>query len=1061
MKNLYRFFLLALVLLLTSSVMAVEYSGLYRLKSRYNRYAQEDATSHAMSTVTALAANDLKQIWIVEKNGTKYTIRNANSGRYIPTEGGADAALITVADPTDMYIKESANSAKYLTIGWKSDFSGATCLHDNSRHNVVKWFANTASNENQYSDWQLVGLSTTDTISSATIRKHLGEKAGIASELTNGYYRFVSVAYPDYSMAENVSAATTVATVTKDNDYTQIWKLTVNNDTVMIQNAISNNYLRNNIANNIQIRTVANNDNATFVAALSDLSKWEPAFTFKGRYTGIACGASPNYKVIGGVTSVANAAWKLTKVDVDSLDLVNARADVMDVIDITKNYKTYNTTLQTYFSDYACTKLRDEYANMSESELRVAMAADGLPVTLQNMAVCVLTDKWDADATRSKYTKMFRIQDVQIYSDNNAWQKITNVGAWGELINPTGIQGKAGDVVFIYADNVPMDKDATLKAQLAYDTEFRNKGTLTLKQGLNVWTLPADGEVFIGYTLTNTKRYLNEYPDIRIHIERGTVNGYWDMSRGMTNADWKWLKTNMFQGKFLHIKGISTVLNVLRANVVGATDVTNIMKGWDYSFDKLEYLIGNDGQWDGRYRPVINPRHSYSGNPNWPGYGGSNHPTISTGYLFNYDNFYEGNVWEILHEIGHGHQYTINIAGTTEVTNNSLSQMVSYMMGRCYSRGDGTEKLVQLFNLEKDGLKGWSWTDYTRYAKPFYDASLHVGNHLLYQLYLYFEVMGKCPGFMPRLCDELRATPIQKGSSVSNPTYYYNDYFRLARACAKVSQTDLWEFFEAYGFWKYYDEVMSTDEKDESAQAKQNGIRFIGDYGGYYMKMPVRGNTDDERRIEELKNYMHSMPNKASNVMFLDDRINPSQVRSDCFVASVKRALVGKPLLHYWDLPKQGDFGHYTNFDGKDRSANLGYTIGTDIDSTEMTTSSGGDTNYKVYGRTVTMQGSGILGIKIYNNDGTLCHIANTRKFIIPEEMAEGLEDGTYKMHVAILAGEDVELGSNGKPTGINSVESSAEQDANAPIRDLQGRIVTQTIPGNIYIKGKTKFVAQ
>ena len=79
----------------------------------------------------------------------------------------------------------------------------------------------------------------------------------------------------------------------------------------------------------------------------------------------------------------------------------------------------------------------------------------------------------------------------------------------------------------------------------------------------------------------------------------------------------------------------------------------------------------------------------------------------------------------------------------------------------------------------------------------------------------------------------------------------------------------------------------------------------------------------------------------------------------------------------------------------------------------------------------------------------------------MPEQIAEGLEDGTYKLHVAILAGEDVELGANGKPTGINAVESDSEQDANAPVRDLQGRIVTQTIPGNIYIKGKTKFIAK
>ncbi len=1057
MKNFLKFSLVSMALLIASTVMAEDFTGLYRLKSHYNRYAQENASTHAMSTTSSIVNKDLKQLWIIEQSGTKYTIRNANSGRYIPNSGGSDAALITVESPINLYIKTSAGSSDYITISWASDYSGTSCLHDNASHSVVKWYANNSSNENPNSDWQLEKVTDVDT---ATVRENIGKVTGITTQITSGYYRFVPIAAPGYSLAENTEKSTVVAKETREDDYTQYWKVTVNNDTLKIQNVISGYYLRNNIANNIQMRTAEADANNTFTATASELSAWEPAFTFKGRFTGFACNTS-NYQVKGGVATTINASWKLIKVDLDEETIKNERAELNDVIDITKNATTYNTKLQTFFKDYACTILRDEYASMSETDLRTAMEAEGLPLTLQNMAVCVLTDKWDADATRSKYTKLFRIQDVQIYSDNRAWKSITTVGPWGELINPTGIQGKSGDVVFIFADNVPLDNDATLKAQLAYDTQYQNKGTLTLKQGLNIWTLPEDGEVFIGYTLSNTNRYLSEYPDIRIHIERGTVNGYWDLSRGMTNADWKWLKQNMFEGEFLHVKGKSTVLNVLRSKVIGATDVTNIMKGWDYSFEKLEYLIGNDGQWDGRYRPVANPRHSYKDNPNWASYGGSNHPDISSSYLFNYDNFYQGNVWEILHELGHGHQYPINIAGTTEITNNSLSQMVSYMMGRCYSRGDGTEKLMQLFNYESNGLRGWSWTDYTRSAKPYYDASLHVANHLFYQLYLYFEALGKCPNFIPRLCDELRANPIATGSSVSSPTYYYNDYWRLAKACAKVSQTDLWEFFEAYGFWKYYDEVMSTRDNDDDETAKANGIRFIGDYGGYYMKMPVRGNADDERRMQELKDYMHSMPNKASNILFLDDRINASYVRSDCFVASINRKLVGQKLLDYWSLPSQGDFGHYTNFDGKDRSANLGYTISTEQDSVTMETSSGGDTNYTVYGRTVTMKGSGILGVKIYNSNGELCHIANTRKFIVPNEIADGLESGEYKLNVAILAGEDVELGSNGEPTGIDAVKSEAEQDANAPIRDLQGRIVTQTIPGNIYIQGKTKFIAQ
>lgn len=1056
MKKFLKFSFVAMALLLACTVTAADYTGLFRLKSHYNRYATENATTHAMSTASSVTKKDLKQMWIIESSGSAYTIRNAYSGRYIPNEGGSDAALITVESPISLYIKESAGDSEWLSISWESSYSGTSCLHDNAGHNVVKWYANNADKENPNSDWQLEAVTDIDT---ATIRQHIGEVTGITTTITDGYYRFVPIAASGYSLAENTDKSTAVVKETRDDDYTQYWKVTVKNDSIKIQNVISGYYLRNNMPTNLQLRTSETDQNNLFLPSESTLSLWEPAFTFKGKFSGFAV-KTTNSTVVGGQATSINSSWKLLKVELDSATIAQKRSEGSDVTDITKNATTYNTKLQTFFKDYACTILRDEYASMSEADLRAAMAAEGLPLTLQDMAVCVLTDQWDDDATRSKYTKLFRIQDVQIYSNNTAWKSITKVGPWAELINPTGIQGRSGDVVFIFADDVPLDNDATLKAQLAYDTQYSNKGTLTLKKGLNIWTLPEDGEVFIGYTLNNTDRKLSEYPDIRIHIERGTVNGYWDLSRGMTNADWKWLKANMFEGEFLHVKGKSTVLNVLRDKVIGATDVVNIMKGWDYSFEKLEYLIGNDGQWDDRYRPVANPRHSYKDNPNWASYAGSNHPDISSSYLFNYDNFYEGNVWEILHELGHGHQYPINMAGTTEITNNSLSQMVSYMFGRCYSRGDGTEKLMQLFNYEADGHRGWTWTDYTRSAKPFYDASLHVGNHLLYQLYLYFEVLGNCPNFMPRLCDELRSNPIVTGNSVSNPTYYYNDYFRVAKACAKVSKTNLWEFFEAYGFWKYYDDVISARDDDDSEEAKSKGIRFIGDYGNYYMKVPVRGNEDDENRIKELKEYMQSMPRKAHNIFFIDDRINTSYVKSNSFVASIDRKLVGKKLLDYWSLPSQGDFGHYTNFDGKDRSANLGYTIGTEQDSVAMETSSGGDTNYTVYGRKVTMQGSGILGIKIYNSDGELCHIANTRSFVLPNEIADGLEDGTYKLFVAVRAGEDIEMGSNGQPAGIEAVESEAEKDANAPVRDLQGRIVTQTIPGNIYIKGKTKFIA-
>lgn len=1037
-----------------SKLSVLETGGVFRLKSRYNHYASENATKHTVSGATTKNVNDLTQIWLIEKKDGVFNIRNANTGRYLPDTGGADAALVTVESPTNYYIKTSAYSSDYFTISWKSDFSGTNCLHENKSGNVVKWNANNASNSNQYSDWSIEPIGDDDTAASTeNLRIHMAEMQGIATSVTNGTYRLVSAAYPTRSLSEDASKNVTTTLTT--NQYSQVWRIKVSADgkTCSMQNLLTDNFIRNSATTSSPFKTQADGTSSVNFTIGTGGGQYDTFFNFKGSNTGLHCAKSADYGVVGWAATDAASQWILYPVEVDEEALAHEKQEVADAADLQKNVSTYNTLLQKYFEDYACTELRGEYITMSADELRAAMTADNMPAALQSMAVSVLTNTWDAskDDTYNDYIRLFRIQDVQCYSDNQVWGDITKVGPFGELTSPTGIQGKTGEYVYIYVNESPKT-DGKLRALLAYDTEYRNKGELALKKGLNVWQLPMDGEVFINYFCTNSNKYLKDFPNIRVHIEGASANGCWDLSRNMDNNDWKWLKANMFKGEFLHIKGNNVVLNVLTDKVKDATKPVEIMKGWDYAFLGLQHLIGHDGQWDGRYNPVVNPRHSYSGNPNWAGYGGSNHTSITSGYLFNYDNFYEGNVWEILHEIGHGCQGPIKMAGTTEVTNNSLAQCVSFMMGRNRSRGNGTDKMVQLFNYPDptsgSTKRGWSWVDYVRYATPHYDASLHTGNHIWYQLYLYFDVLGNCPGFMGRLYDEMRKDPITysgKDKVNGTPVRYDDDFWKVAKAAAKVSQTDLWDFFEAYGFWKYADEIISTssDDPTEGTTAYKNGNRFIGDYGNYSLKLPVRGNTADEKRLADLRDYMHSMPNKARNLMFLDDHIKQGTVRPDAFVVDIKPTLKGKALLDYWSLPLYPAYGHWEDFDGVDRAKSVKYTIGTTAYTESFTTDKGGDWNYKIAGRKVTVSGTGILGIKIYDADGRMAWLANTKTFVIPTEMADAINAGTYKVAIAVTQDKEVILAPGETYTapvdGIAPISLDGTY-AEGAIFDLQGR---------------------
>lgn len=691
--------------------------------------------------------------------------------------------------------------------------------------------------------------------------------------------------------------------------------------------------------------------------------------------------------------------WMLHAVEVSDEELMKMRAPYerylyfKEMVDnVNAAYEANNVLLSRYFDDLACTRLKAEVATMTDEELRAAMDAEGLPAPVCDMALRVKHDQWDTNAERNHYEKLFRLADYEIYSERTKWKNITQTGAFAELVNPTGIVAKNDDILYLYvSEDAPAD--ASLFAELAKATDFTGK-TYPLHRGLNVIRADRDGEFFVGYFCNNTERYLNEFPKIKVHIEGGVAEGCWDMSRGMTNDDWAWLLAHAMKQQIIHVKGKSTVLTVERNRVENEPNPEGVLTIWDFAFDAQQRLLGHDGQWNGRYRPVINPRESYGGNPNWPNNYGTNHPgTITHNGMFNYNNLVNDRFWEMLHEEAHGHQYPVNFAGLTEVSNNAYAQMVTYEFGRLRSRGVSTPVMIQLFN------EGYTWVDYTRAMNhrrvAHYDDCLHVANQMFYKLYLYFHVLGHKPDFWPRVADYMRNNGgITKGGSAQDPTLYYNDYFKFAEACAEVSQTDLSEFFQAYGFFRYYDDcvtvpLMANDGVTDESQydVADEGIRIIGDYGHYYMKMPMKNNQEDVDRINNLITRLKSYPKKAPSILFIDDHIEPTTVRPESFVAKLEPSLIGQPMKDYWNLTDQGDFGQYTDFTGKNSANSI---------------------LYEISNTTVTVYGNGMLGFKVYDEKGNLIWLANKATFTVTEEIATKLQDGAYTLVAAL--GNDTNL---------------------------------------------------
>ena len=554
--------------------------------------------------------------------------------------------------------------------------------------------------------------------------------------------------------------------------------------------------------------TTTSDDNTLFWFATSNSTS---------TYNALHSAASQSYYVVGWTGGADASKWLLQEVDITSADLA-AVSELQSALST-----NYTSSLSTYVSDYACTTLNSTYAGYTDAALRSAMSS--LPTAVQEMAVKVKNDTWNSNPVWNAYEKDFRIHEYEVFSEPSVWASKLGYGPFGRLTQPTGIKLAANEVAYIFVDSDVADSDAHLYAELVSGVDV--KGTQTeLQKGYNAVLANGDCEVFITYNCTNTDRALSEFPNIKIHIEGGSCNGFFDLSRGHTNNDWYWLAGNMFSNEYLHIKGNSTILNCYLDRVQDASRVAQCMEIWDFVFDtEGALMVGNT--YEGYYRPFICNRDITSGNPYWTSGGGvgyTNYPGIYSSGLLNLDNLvYSGSdggqQWVIEHEEGHGHQSPFNVSGASEVNNNALAQMVNHLWGYRTSRGTAQQQLVWFFN------NGFSWVDLMRatnkYGNTYMNSSSYntqgwsdvgsnsiwLANKLWYQLWLYFHLQGD-DEFFPRFISKIAEYGgIVKSTSKSSPASYKTDYMRMALAACEAANTDLYEFFKAWGFFNYGDAI--------------------------------------------------------------------------------------------------------------------------------------------------------------------------------------------------------------------------------------------------------------
>lgn len=744
----------------------------------------------------------------------------------------------------------------------------------------------------------------------------------IAANISSGYYRIKS--YNNKFLTENTSSHSLVCADLIADSYSQVWKLTpIDESYVRIQNAFTDRY----------IYLSGSQFNTSDSYANFSVNEDDGIYTFYLGYEdwGLHCDNSNN--VVRWTITEAKSKWTIEAVSVDEEALTAQKAAISEVS---------TSDLLTVFTTTACTELKSGY---SESDLAA------FPTSVQELASKIKNNTWTIYDGWDKTEKSFRIADYQAHSSHTRWTSILGLGfSFGCLTNPTGISVTAGDIIQVYVGDIPSEESI----QLEVAGDYQSSGTTyTLKQGMNALLMATSGNCFVRYEVDNTTdgkapyTALSDYADVTVHIEGGTVNGYFDLTKDDTNFDWAAMQYYLLKGSSVELK-TNNLLFHMQTNLVKAAcpeKMVELLGEWDKILDMEYSLIGIgefNGYWNNMLIATDMSGQDYMHASNYGTYYDVN--TLASIMSYN-DMFAGGAIWGPAHENGHIFQKYINMVGQTEVSNNLFSNVAVYNNGHLTSRASNIS--VTFDNMAKNAF--WN------------DRDIWERTHLYFQLYQFFHILGNKSDFYPELFKALRSDPMaHTGNTFISAS---DDYLKFYKKCCSVSGYDLTEFFQAYGFF-VIPELTSYTLNGVTTDAYK-----IEDYGNYYLTI-----TQDD--INAAKQAVAAMNLPKANIIFIEDRITAPDATYYGATDGTKKTAISNE----YPIGQAGETGQYTTF---------GATCS--------------DYTYKINGTIVTMEGTGAVGFKVYNSDGKLFGLYNTYSFTLPDGIGTG-----YTIKAAAGNGTDI-----------------------------------------------------
>ena len=669
MKRLSLLFLTLFTLVGSMTISAADFAtGVVRLRSNRTSWYLTSA-SKGTATTAERNLNTLNQVWILLPSGEGYSLRNANTGEYLQASYTA-----TGAGKVTLYIRKSPNataSKELYNISSDSGFDGKF-LNTNTSHNLFSYSFDDGC------DWFIEAV---ENYSQDEIRERILGMSPYVSALKDGaYYRVVSYYGLVMTAGDNVSTKNVDPT-----NFNQYWQLTKSGSGWNFQSLVSQKYIQRQGS----LSTPFNMGSSAVPFTVSRVNdEWDNRWTiyYGSEAQGLHDASTQGHNVVRWSTNAAASEWYFEEVELSADDIAAARAAEAAFNDLVANTAKYQTHLDALFEDKACSTLKADIQALSDEAMAANADFAALSADMQAMVLKVKNNTWQQFTDKTTgytagYEKFFRLGDYNVYSNcdklGNA-DNFTMSNAFGRLSGPTGIVANPGDIIYIYVgSSVPKDCILQLEAVSTDGVPGNHPSgeTSALKAGLNLFRFSEQKVLYVLYQLTDTKKYLKDYADITIHIEGGQLQGYWDATRGMTNADWKLLQQDLLKASnYLNLKTKHLVFQMHKDLVTAAEpkEMEGLMRIWDRIVENEDRYMGVE-DFEGRYNNIWNAFSGASSYIHSTTLGTRyDESTIST--IMNYQKMSTGggNLWGPSHEIGHNQQASIHGLGTTARSHNQF-----------------------------------------------------------------------------------------------------------------------------------------------------------------------------------------------------------------------------------------------------------------------------------------------------------------------------------------------------------------------------------------------------